>query len=157
MIFGRILWWVTPGEHRTFSTLWCPPSRVSLLFVAFDLASFFVQLLGASSSAQAMNDDSLSAEERRDKREKGLSVMRICLGLQLICFALFAFVGARFLVVSRRWGDRTLPYGDLHAKWEHLSWTVNGAATLILVGARYPAPLRSLANTSLDTHHLPSL
>ena len=53
-----------------------------------------------------MNDDSLSAEERRDKREKGLSVMRIGLGLQLICFALFAFVGARFLLVSRRWSDR---------------------------------------------------
>lgn len=134
VLFGRILWWVTPREHRTYRTLWCPPQRVSLFLVAFDLGSFLIQLLGAFSSAQAMQDKKLTEDERRDKREKGTTIMRIGLVLQVMCFVLFAVMGIRFLIVSRRWAGQALPYGDLHTMWKRLIWAVNVAATLILVG-----------------------
>ena len=133
VVFGRILWWVTPREHRTYRTLWCPPQRVSLFLVAFDLGSFLIQLLGASSSAQAMQDKKLTEDERRDKRETRLTIMRIGLVLQVACFVLFAVVGIRFLIVSRRWAGQPLPHGDPGSRWKRLIRAVNVAATLILV------------------------
>jgi hypothetical protein len=82
--------------------LWCPPRFVTLLFIAFDIDSFLIQLGGASSRARAIRDDKLTSEERREKQDSGRSIMRLGLILQLICFILFAFVGKRFVVISRR-------------------------------------------------------
>lgn len=127
---------MTPLEKRTFRALWCPPRFTTLLFVAFDISSFFVQLVGGATAARAIRDKGLTDEERREKQNKGRSTMRLGLSLQLICFILFAVVGTRFILISRRWAGTPLRYGSGKVRWQRLNWTVNGAATLILVGLK---------------------
>lgn len=141
---------MTPREERTFKTLWCPPRFTTLLFVAFDIGSFFIQLMGAASAARAIRDKGLTDAERREKQDKGRSTMRVGLALQLICFILFAVVGTRFILISRRWAGTPLRYGPPHVRWERLNWAVNGAATLILVGLTRISILRSCERN----HHL---
>lgn len=131
--FGRIVWWVAPASERTLRTLWCPPRFVTLLFVTLDLLSFFVQLLGAGYAATSIQDDALSARERDERLDKGMATMRVGLWLQLVCFLTFAVVGARFLLVSRRWSASPARNNTPHVRWEELSWAVNAAATLVLV------------------------
>ncbi|KAF2689013.1 RTA1-domain-containing protein [Lentithecium fluviatile CBS 122367] len=137
VVFGRIVWWVTPTERRNFRTLWCPPRYVSLFFIAFDIGSFCIQFMGASAAASAVTDDKLSEEERREKSERGRSIMRVGLVLQLLCFMLFAVIGTRFIIISRRWAGTPPRYGRPYVRWERLNWAVNAAATLILIRTVY--------------------
>jgi ABC-type anion transport system duplicated permease subunit len=136
---------VAPAEDRNVATLWCPPRLITAIFVSFDLGAFFIQFLGACSVGAAYSSRGLTAGQKEDKTQSGLSTLRLGLVLQLICFGLFAIVGMRLLVVSRRWLDKPLRYGAPRAKWTRLNWTVNGAATVIMVSL----PVRNIACSKL--------
>lgn len=133
MTFGRIVWLVTPTADRNFRTLWVPPRFLTPFFVAFDLGSFLIQLLGAGALGSAYSDKSLPDKEKSDRIKRGLGTLRVGLVLQLICFSAFAVVGIRFLALGRRWVRQPLRYGDPKAKWQRLSWTINTSATIITV------------------------
>lgn len=158
MTFGRMVWWVTPVEKRTLWTLWCPPRFLTAIFVLFDLGSFFVQFLGACAVGAAYTGKDLSAEQREDGTENGLAVLKLGLVLQLVCFGIFAVVGARFLVVSRRWAGRASPYNAEKPSWRRLSWMVNLSATLITVSSfLFPSLRPSLFPGSPACYHCLSL
>jgi hypothetical protein len=132
--FSRIVWWVTPPESHRFTLLWCPTRLITPFFILFDLGSFFIQLLGASAVGSAYSSKTLSAEKRKERVEAGLAALKLGFALQIVCFAVFAVVGARFLFVSRRWTTRILRYpAPPGANWTQLSWTVNAATMAITV------------------------
>jgi hypothetical protein len=132
--FGRLLWWVTPVESHNVRTLWCPARFVTSLFVSFDLGSFFIQLLGAGAVGTAYASKSLSTKDRQDKIQSGVATLKLGFSLQLICFALFVVVGARFLYVSRRWAGKPLRYsGPSQPNWTQLNWVINAATFAITV------------------------
>lgn len=132
--FGRLLWWVTPPESHNVCTLWCPSRFVTPLFVAFDIGSFLIQLLGAGAVGTAYASKSLSGMERRDKIHSGTAALKLGFTLQLICFGLFLIIGARFLYVSRRWAGKPLRYtASVQHKWARLNWAINAATLAITV------------------------
>ncbi|KAF2651334.1 RTA1-domain-containing protein, partial [Lophiostoma macrostomum CBS 122681] len=135
--FGRIVWWVAPVTERSFRVLWCPPRFITIFFVAFDLGSFFIQLIGASSVGSASLDKSLGASERDKRTRDGQSILKFGLVLQLICFGIFTVIGIRFIAISRRWSEIPLRHGAPHVQWQRLNWTVNISAFLIMVRAIY--------------------
>jgi|SRR3954469_21987178 len=122
-------------EDRNTRTLWCPPHLITPIFVVFDLGAFFIQFLGACAVGAAYSSKELTAGQREEKMRKGRSALQLGLVLQLICFGLFAVVGTRLIVVSRRWLDKDVPYGAPRAQWRRLNWTVNVTATIIMVGS----------------------
>lgn len=128
MTFGRLVWWVTPNERLNVRTLWCPPRWITPIFVAFDLITFSIQLAGVSRTGDAFKSG-VSPRDKQDAIDTGIHILRIGLGLQLICFGLFVLIGVRFCLVGRRW---RAPDGV--TKWKRLNMAVNGAAGLISVG-----------------------
>lgn len=133
--FGRLLWWVTPPESHNIRTLWCPSRFVTPLFVAFDIGSFLIQLLGAGAVGTAYASKSLSGTERHNKIQSGIAALKLGFTLQLICFGLFIVIGARFLYVSRCWTGKPLRYtAPAQHKWARLNWAINAATLAITVG-----------------------
>ncbi|KAF2022237.1 RTA1-domain-containing protein [Aaosphaeria arxii CBS 175.79] len=135
--FGRIVWLVAPRDERNFKTLWFPPRFVSIIFVLFDIGAFLIQLSGATELSSAVIQDDISAKEAADKTRRGVTILRVGLILQLICFGLFVIVGSRFIIISRRWTDRPLQYDVPSTRWQRLNWTTNAAATVIMIRAFY--------------------
>jgi hypothetical protein len=137
MTFGRIVCYITPAECRTFGTLWIPVRRITPLFVSFDMLAFLIQLVGIADigSAYASKD---SPQVQATALGHGLRVLKFGLLLQLLCFAIFAIIGLRFILVSRTWGGDA-PSAVADRRWRQCAWMVNGAATLITVGARCPS------------------
>lgn len=129
MTFGRIVWYITPCDRRTFSTLWVPARWITPLFVVFDMFAFLIQLAGISDVGSAYTSNK-SPKDKAATLDHGLHVLKFGLIIQLLCFALFAVIGLRFVFVSRKWVGHSAAL-----QWKKCAWMVNGAATLITVGA----------------------
>ena len=128
--FSRIVWWVTPQDTLQIRQLWCPPRFVALSFILPCLFSAFVQLLGASTVGAAYASRTSTAS----LRQTGYIALKIGLGMQLVVFGTFAIVGIRFLFLSRRWTDRSMPYTPRPgAPWRWLNWSIQLVATVITV------------------------
>lgn len=135
MTFGRIVWYITPADRRTFSTLWVPVRWITPLFVTFDMFAFLIQLGGITDIGSAYTSTD-SPPKQAAALDHGLHVLKFGLLIQLLCFAIFAVVGLRFMLVSRKWGD---PAAGADRAWRSCAWMVNGATTLITVGAQCPS------------------
>lgn len=132
--FGRFVWWVTPPNAHRFRLLWFPSRFVTIIFVLFDLGSFFIQLLGAGAMGTAYSSETLPPHEQEEKARKGLAALRLGLGLQMICFGAFAIVSTKFLIVSRCWGKMPLRYTAAStSSRRHLIWVVYVSAILLMV------------------------
>ena len=151
MTFGRLVHFVTPPSALTARRLWVPPRRTTLIFVLFDVVSFLIQFLGLLIVAGAYGPDK-SSEDKAAAIAKGQHVLQLGIVVQLLCFGLFAIVGARFLYVSRGWAA---PGGT---EWHLLAWVINVSAGLIMVRARLSLfPYFAYTYTCLAaTCHLPS-
>ncbi|CAI6333581.1 unnamed protein product [Periconia digitata] len=124
-----------------------PPRFSTIFFVAFDLASFLIQLLGGSFMTTANRNQKLSPNEREEQRNNGRNILRFGLFLQVIRFSLFALVTVQFIIVSRHWDgciDRRI---SSSMSWIRLNWAVTTSAFLILV-CHHPTSLTSLTRAS---------
>lgn len=138
-VFGRIVWWVTPQESRRVRLLWCPTRYVAALFVLVDTGSFLVQLLGAGAVGAAYSNHALSAHDRQERARTGRAALKLGIGVQVACSGAFTVVATRFLVVSRRWVGRSLPYAaHPGASWTRLTWAVNASSLLLMVRPSRP-------------------
>lgn len=125
MVFGRVVWAVTPPENLKFRVLLVSPRWITPTFVAFDLASFFIQLVGIAGIAGSIDPKDHTTDATKAKH--GQSIVKFGLILQIVCFGLFTLIGINFLVRSRSWPSPEA----IH--WKKLAWAVNAAATLIMV------------------------
>lgn len=135
MAFGRLVWFVTPLEHLRLRSLWVPRRGITPLFVFFDLLSFAIQVVGVGQLGGSQSKG-LTPEEQQRLTQNGERTLKLGLVLQLMCFGIFALIGTRFLVVSRKWGvvGEAGFGGDVaDARWQRLNWAINGAATMIMV------------------------
>lgn len=131
MTFGRLVWYLTPSDRRTFSTLWVPARWITPIFVSFDMFAFLIQLASITDVRSAYTS-SKPLKDATTMFEHGLHVLKVGLIIQLLCFTAFAIIGLRFTLVSRKWVNHSTA---LEGKSKRCVWMVNGAGTLIMVGA----------------------
>lgn len=129
MVFSRLIWLVTPATRRGFRSLWVPARWITPIFVTLDLLSFLIQLSGLSSVASA-HSPKISPEETQKRLDSGISTLRTGLIVQLFGFGIFTIIGARFVVVSRKWED---DWPDDRGRWRRCAWAINISCTLIMV------------------------
>ncbi|KIW16868.1 hypothetical protein PV08_04058 [Exophiala spinifera] len=122
MSFGRVTLWVVPKEYQTVRHLWVPPRRVTLVFVGFDVLSFFVQVVGGSMVAAASTKDSAN---------RGRDVVLVGLALQLVTFGFFVFASLRlYFMLRTQLRDAPLPK---ERNWRLFLTVVNVANVIILI------------------------
>jgi len=122
MAFGRIVLWVVPARFQTLRHLWMPVRRITLLFVSFDVLSFFVQSIGGGIDAGA---------DTTQKMNEGKNVILVGLGLQLLTFGFFVIASIRFtFVLMTRLKDEPLPR---ETNWRLLLTIINLASLTILI------------------------
>lgn len=129
MTFGRIMWYVTPSDRRSFRSLWLPARWVAPLFVLFDMGAFVIQFLGVAAAASAYTHPRAGGPQQT-KVASAVRVLKLGLIVQLLCFGVFALIGSRFMFISRAWTPVSI---DPQPRWRRLAWSVNASATLITV------------------------
>ncbi|EEY21823.1 predicted protein [Verticillium alfalfae VaMs.102] len=96
--YTRLVWWITPYEHRNISKLWLPPRATSLILVGLASVGDIVSTLG---SGQIIKPPPAHLQATG-------SVLKM-----LVWTAFFGLV-ARFTVMSRRWSmDEATRKGSL--------------------------------------------
>ncbi|KAM0590506.1 hypothetical protein D7B24_003525 [Verticillium nonalfalfae] len=96
--YTRLVWWITPYEHRNISKLWLPPRATSLILVGLASVGDIVSTLG---SGQIIKPPPAHLQATG-------SVLKM-----LVWTAFFGLV-ARFTVMSRRWSmDEATKKGSL--------------------------------------------
>ncbi|KAI1374674.1 RTA1 like protein-domain-containing protein [Hypoxylon crocopeplum] len=146
VVFGRIVFHVVPAQERTTRLLWVPPRWVTPIFVAFDVISLLVQLIGAVMVSSTKATD----ENAADKLKRGKNIALTGLALQILAFGLFTIVAVRFHFTSRRFeaslrsrlepaesGKGVFVKGSsrrINPSWKRLLYVINLSCILILIG-----------------------
>lgn len=131
MIFGRIVWFITPKDYLNFGGLWFWPKAITPFFIILDFSAFIIQLFGAGKITNAYNSN-MSDVDVRNAIYYGRTILAAGLIVQVVCFGLFAIIGTRFFLISRDWKE-TGEYASKLNRWRKVNLAVNLAATLILV------------------------
>lgn len=142
MVFGRLVWFVTPSSKLRASVLWVPPRWITPIFVTFDILAFLVQFLGVGAVAAATAALTGDSNDQNKTLSAGYTILKFGLVLQLACFGIFAVIGFRYFFISRQWAPPTIPC--LQKPWKWLLLAVNLSATLITVS--------TLHRTRLDVY-----
>ncbi|KAI2639668.1 RTA1-domain-containing protein [Hypomontagnella submonticulosa] len=145
VVFGRIVFHVVPAQERTTRLLWIPPRWITPIFVAFDILSLIVQLIGAV----AVSSTKATDENAANKLKIGKDVALIGLALQIVAFGLFTIVAARFHFTSQRFetklqsrledadrGRSVFVKGSsrkINPQWRRLLYAINVSCVLILI------------------------
>ncbi|KAI2612487.1 RTA1-domain-containing protein [Hypoxylon fragiforme] len=121
--------YVVPAHERTTRLLWIPPRWVTPIFVAFDVVSLIIQLIGTA---------------RTSRSPRGLA-------LQIGAFGVFTVVAARFYFTSRRFEEGRQSRGldevdvgnrgifrkgssqNINPSWRRLLHVINASCVMILV------------------------
>jgi hypothetical protein len=145
--FGRIIWWITPLDSHQFRLLWCHPRAFAPVLMLLVLVSAILQLGGAYSLVTTLLKvdgvefaaDGITFVGPPDSSiqywvDVAANLVRSGLVLQIAVLGSFVVVSTRYILISRRWMDRTLVYAPRPgANWRVLSWTVYTAVILIIV------------------------
>lgn len=144
VVFGRIVFLVVPPRDRSFRLLWAPARWLTPVFVAFDVLSLLMQLVGA---LMLTSSDPL-ASDFQATIDRGRLIGVAGVVIQLIAFGFFSIVAARFHWVSKRFGAAPEQLFDTNGSqkpstilskfkfglgWKHLLLSVNISCILILV------------------------
>ncbi|KAH6662069.1 RTA1 like protein-domain-containing protein [Halenospora varia] len=133
MVFGRMIWLVTPAVWREFRSLWIPARWITPIFVTLDLLSFLIQLSGLGSVASA-HSPNISPEETQKRLNTGISTLRTGLIVQLFGFGIFMVIGVRFIMVSGKWKS---DWPNDGGRWRRCVWAINICCALIMLRAVY--------------------
>ena len=131
MTFGRIIYWVTPVSHRGFKKIWVPVRFVALLFITFDMLSFFIQCIGIFVLIAHLTREDSTVDQRSRTLRMIYNILRVGFVMQIITFGFFMLISLRFMFVSKTW-RYDWPNGA-SGTWRKLAWTVTGSAALITV------------------------
>jgi hypothetical protein len=149
VVFGRIVFLVVPPRDRTFRMLWAPARWLTPIFVAFDILSLLLQLIGALMLTQA----DPASEDFTDQIDRGRLIAVVGVVIQIVAFGFFTIVAGRFHAISKRFDDRTHePLSDSHQSlsssvrkpgfpvqmnWRHLLLAIIVSCGLILIRSVY--------------------
>lgn len=149
VVFGRIVFLVVPPRDRTFRLLWAPARWLTPIFVAFDILSLLLQLVGALMLTRADPMD----EDFDDQIDRGRLIAVVGVVIQLVAFGFFTIVAGRFHSISKRFAGKTPELlsdsqqsldssvessrPKPRMNWRHLLWAVIVSCGLILVRSVY--------------------
>ncbi|KAI5776336.1 RTA1 like protein-domain-containing protein [Geopyxis carbonaria] len=127
MTFGRII--SATSAPPPVRQLWVPARFVTPIFVAFDVVSFTIQLIGAAMLSSADATDFA-------KIDRGGDIIKIGLAVQLVGFGFFTVVGLRWAVLMKgeSGGEEVKAAAGGRRR---LAWAVNGGCLLVLVRSVY--------------------
>jgi len=135
VLFGRIVFYITPRELQNFKFLWTSPRFLTFIFVFCDLFAFVLQGIGAVQ---------VSTGNTKATLDRGKATVLIGLAVQLVAFGFFSVIGIRFNIKSRHFGqtpDANRIAGDrktpVNPNWMGLLIFLNIACGLILVRSIY--------------------
>lgn len=110
-----------------------PPRYLTFLFVGLDIASFCIQLLGASKSGSVYTEEKMSTTDRQYTAKGGMDILRLGLVLQTIGVVVFSIISTRFIFISHRWHGRRSRYGVSNATWAVLVYVATIAMAVVMV------------------------
>jgi hypothetical protein len=84
--------------------------------------AFLIQLAGIADVGSTYTSNK-APKDRATQFDHGLHVLKFGLIVQLLCFAIFAVIGLRFVLVSRKWVENSTTF---EMRWKRCSWMVNG-------------------------------
>lgn len=130
--------------HRCFLARWVTP-----IFVAFDIAALFLQLVGAVMIAGT----SITDPNYLDKVHKGKYIALAGVSVQILAFGLFSIIAVRFHIVAKRFkadverrlrpvpGEKFVTVEGIEGRklrpnWEMLLYAVNISCALIMVSKK---------------------
>ncbi|MCJ1255117.1 hypothetical protein MMC24_002933 [Lignoscripta atroalba] len=135
MIFGRIIYWVTPESRRGFRHLWVPARFIAIFFIFWDVLSFVIQCLALIIILSQVYNTDTDTRLRAKALKTGYNVLKIGFIMQICVFGTFALLALRFMFVSKQW-RYDWPEGG-NSSWRKLAWTIAGVSCLIAVRAIY--------------------
>ncbi|KAJ8069123.1 hypothetical protein OCU04_002797 [Sclerotinia nivalis] len=118
MAMGRVVLHATPLSARSVKNLWVPPRWMTPIFVTCDVIAFLIQVFGAISAISKVASTA----------QRGYSIMKVGLVIQLLYFGFFIIVSLRFYFISQRFQN---PRAD--TRWKKLLMAINTASALIFV------------------------
>ena len=131
MIFGRIIYWVTPESRRGFRHLWVPARFIAIFFIFWDVLSFVIQCLALIIILSQVYNTDTDTRLRAKALKTGYNVLKIGFIMQICVFGTFALLALRFMFVSKQW-RYDWPEGG-NSSWRKLAWTIAGVSCLIAV------------------------
>ncbi|KAF3769900.1 RTA1-domain-containing protein [Cryphonectria parasitica EP155] len=150
VVFGRIVFHVVPAEHRSTKLLWVPPRWCTPIFVGFDIAALFLQLVGAVMIAGT----SITDPNYVQKVHRGKDIALAGVSVQILAFGLFSIIAVRFHIIAKRFkadvqkrlqpipGEKYVTVEGIDGRklkphWEVLLYVVNISCALIMVRTIY--------------------
>ncbi|KAH6698508.1 RTA1 like protein-domain-containing protein [Leptodontidium sp. 2 PMI_412] len=121
MAMGRVVLNVTPKAYCNATSLWVTPRYMTPVFVACDVISFLIQVVGGVSSVS-----------NGSAKKRGYTIMKIGLAVQLLAFGFFIVISFRFHVFSKKFRD-SWP----NTTWVQFLWAINIGCCLIFVRSVY--------------------
>lgn len=136
---------------KLFLARWVTP-----IFVAFDIAALFLQLVGAV----MITSTDLSDANYRQKVLKGKDIALSGVSVQIAAFGLFSIIAVRFHIVAKRFkadlqrrlqpvpGEKFVTVEGIEGRklrpnWEMLLYAINISCALIMVSSTTNNPLPS--------------
>ncbi|KAL2043869.1 hypothetical protein N7G274_003389 [Stereocaulon virgatum] len=129
MVFGRLVYWVTPPSHRSFHQLWLPPRFLAPCFITLSVVSLTAQLVGILFLTDIMMSIDTSPQRHKDNTNIGIQILRAGLMFQMAIFGGFTALGIRFAYVRRRW-VHVSPVAGVEC-WRIMAWMIRGVCTII--------------------------
>ena len=133
MTFGRIIYWATPENRRSFRYLWVPARYVTLVFTTLDILSFLIQAIGVFVMIANLNKEDQGKEDRKNALRMTYDILRAGFIMQLIVFGVFMLIAFKFMFSSKNWRFDWPDRGS--GEWRKMAWTTVVAAFLITVSA----------------------
>jgi glucan phosphoethanolaminetransferase (alkaline phosphatase superfamily) len=124
------MWWITPLDHHQFRLLWCHPRVLAPMLMTVGILSAVVQFIGACFLVSGYKDYYTSGYQT----DIALNATRSGLAVHLAVLTAITIIGLRYILVSRRWIDRSPSYAlRPGANWRLLSWTIYAALIAVVV------------------------
>lgn len=152
-----------PALQQSCYLLTAAARWITPIFVAFDILSLIVQLIGAV----AVSSTKATDENAANKLKIGKDVALIGLALQIVAFGLFTIVAARFHFTSQRFetklqsrledadrGRSVFVKGSsrkINPQWRRLLYAINVSCVLILV-SRQKVQIQEASSNILDRY-----
>ena len=131
MTFGRIVYWVSPEDKRTFRYTWVPARWITTTFISLDVIGFIISCAGVFSFISNVSRTDLSTY---DRGYTPYQVLRVGFVWQIVVFFLFTIIALHFMFSSKSyrhdWPEGT---GD----WRKIAWTVFVAMAILTARSFY--------------------
>jgi hypothetical protein len=131
MTFGRIVFWVSPEEKRTFRYTWVPARWITTTFVALDFVGFTISSIGvfvfiANSAKSDMTLD--------QQQYVPYQILKVAFVWQIVIFAIFSIVSLHFMFSSKSY---KYDWPNANGEWRKIAWTIFIAMGILTARSLY--------------------